>query len=203
MTVLDFAALSPSRRYKLAVSAIVPRPIAWVSTVSAEGKDNLAPFSFFNAICDEPVAVVLGVNSTEHRQKDTAENVRSTGEFVVNLVDEASAPQMNLSSTEHPPGASELDIYEIASCPSTKVAPRTIESAPVGIECCRIVGLELSPGRNIIVGQVVALHIRDDLFDADSMHIRTPDAKIIGRMHGSGWYVRTADLFHMSRPVLQ
>lgn len=197
---IDYSSLAPRERYKLLVSCIVPRPIALVSTWNAQKLPNAAPFSFFNAVCDDPPAIAVAVNGMKPgHHKDTARNIRESGEFVVNLVDEAIAEKMNICGADFGPGVSEFEVAGLTPVPGTKVqAPRVAES-PIAFECRRLSIVELAPGKNLVVGEVVHLHIRDELVDPVKLHVRTDKAKLIGRMHGTGWYARTSDLFDMPR----
>lgn len=197
---IDFSSIAPRERYKLLVGSVVPRPIALVSTIGADGRANAAPFSFFNAVCDDPPAVAIGVNSSaKGHVKDTARNIRASGEFIVNLVDEAIAQKMNICGVDFGPEVSEFDVAGFTQAPGVKVnAPRIVE-APISLECRRIVTVELAVERNLVIGEVVYLHIRDDLIDRDKLYVRAERAGLIGRMHGLGWYARTSDLFDMPR----
>lgn len=197
---IDYRNLTSAQRYKLLVSCLVPRPIALISSVNLAGQANIAPFSFFNAISDDPPAVAIGVNSNVvGRTKDTAQNIRETGEFVVNLVDEPLSAKMNLCGIDFPPDVDEFEAVGLTPAIGKQVrAPRIIE-APISFECVRIVNVEIGIGRNVIVGEVVHLHVRDDLIDADKLHIHADKAGLIARMHGSGWYARTTDLFNIPR----
>lgn len=197
---IDYADISPRERYKLLVGSIVPRPIALVSTCDLQGRPNAAPFSFFNAVCDDPPAVAIGVNSSALGHiKDTARNIRSSGEFVVNLVDESIAEKMNACGVDFDPEVSEFEIAGFTAEPGVKVrAPRIVE-APISFECRRIVTVELAIERNLVIGEVVYMHIRDDLIDPEKLYVHAEHAGLIGRMHGLGWYARTTDLFDMPR----
>lgn len=197
---IDYATLTPKDRYKLLVAAVTPRPIALVSTADLQGRSNVAPFSFFNAISDDPPAVVIGVNGNQPGQiKDTAHNIRVTGEFVVNLVDEEIAPGMNLCGVDHPSEVSEFDVAGFTPVPGVKVGAPRVAEAPISLECRRLVNVELGIGRNVVVGEVVYMHVRDDLFDPEKLYIHAERMRLIGRMHGAGWYARTTDLFNMPR----
>jgi len=197
---IDFTKLSTRDRYKLLVSTVVPRPIALVSTMDHDGKVNAAPFSFFNAVSDSPPAVVLGVNAHGPGSvKDTARNIRNTGEFVVNLVSEEIAQGMNITAVAFDPEVDEVEIAGFTRGQSVKVKPPYIVESPVSFECRRIANLELGISRNLVVGEVLYMHIRDDLVDLDKLYIDTPAMQLIGRMHGRGWYTRTRDLFEMPR----
>jgi flavin reductase (DIM6/NTAB) family NADH-FMN oxidoreductase RutF len=197
---VDFRLLSPRDRYKLLIGSVVPRPIALVTTVDLEGRVNAAPFSFFNAVCDDPPAVAVGVNrSAPHRPKDTAENVLATRAFVVNLVDEALAPRMNVCEVEFPHGVSELEAAGLSAAASVQVAPPFILEAPISLECRLVADVSLAPGRLVVIGEVVHMHIRDELYDAQKRYVLAERAGLVARMHGPGAYARTTDLFDMPR----
>lgn len=198
---IDYATISPRERYKLLVGSLVPRPVALVSTIGLDGRHNAAPFSFFNAVCDDPPAVAIGVNSDPSHTKDTARNIRATGEFVVNLVDEALAARMNLCSAELPADHDEFELAGFTAIAGVKVKAPRVAEAPISFECRRLVNLEIGVGRNVVIGEVVYLHIRDDLIDAERLHVHGHKSGLIARMHGLGWYARTTDLFDMPRPT--
>jgi len=198
----DLAAIPANEAYKLLVSTVVPRPIALATTVDGEGRVNAAPFSFFNAVSSVPPVVVLGISpgaASEDGYKDTERNIRDSGEFVVNLVDEALAERMNVCAVDFPAGTGELDKAELTALPSVGVRPPRIAQSPVSFECLRITGLSLGPRSTLEVGSVIHIHIRDDLVDPAKMYVRTEKMRLIGRMHGRGWYARTSDLFLMDR----
>lgn len=197
---IDYATLTSHERYKLLVAAVTPRPIALVSTADLEGRYNVAPFSFFNAISDDPPAVAIGVNSSRPGHvKDTARNIRSSGEFVVNLVDDSIAAGMNQCGVDYPPDVDEFDLAGFTPLPGVKVAAPRVAQAPIALECRRLVNVELGIGRNVVIGEVVYMHVRDELFDPEKLYIHAERAGLIGRMHGAGWYARTTDLFNMPR----
>lgn len=197
---IDFAGLAPRERYKLVVGCLIPRPIALVSTIGLDGRANAAPFSFFNAVSDDPPALAIGINSgIPGHVKDTARNIRASGEFVVNLVDEPLAARMNVCGVDMPVDVSEFEVAGLTPAPGVKVrAPRVLES-PISFECRRIVNVEIGVGRNVVIGEVVYLHIRDDLIDIERLHVHGERSGLIGRMHGVGWYARTTDLFELAR----
>ncbi|HSA82965.1 MAG TPA: flavin reductase family protein [Geminicoccaceae bacterium] len=199
MIRFDFAELSPVERYKLLGGLVVPRPIALVTTRDEGGRDNAAPFSFFNVLAEEPPLVVLGLGvSTAGGAKDTTNNIRDTGEFVVNLVDEAIAEAMNLCAIDVPPGTSEIELAGFSLLPSERVAPGRIAEAPVSMECRRYVTLQPGPERYIVLGEVVILHVRDGIVDPARLRIDRDAYAPIGRLFGGG-YVRTRDRFEMPR----
>jgi flavin reductase (DIM6/NTAB) family NADH-FMN oxidoreductase RutF len=146
--------------------------------------------------------VVLGISPGVNGgdgYKDTERNIRDSGEFVVNLVDEALARRMNICAVDFPSDVAELDMAELTSIPAAEIRPPRILEAPVGIECRRITGLSLRPRSVLEVGRVIHIHIRDDLVDPKRFYVATEKMQLIGRMHGRGWYARTSDLFLMHR----
>jgi len=185
--------------YKLLIGSIVPRPIAFVSTISREGVTNLAPFSFFNAVCAEPPVICFSV-SNRVPAKDTITNIRATGEFVVNIVTEAIAKQMNECSGEYPAGVSEFEISGLTPEPSEIVKPPCVRESPVNMECKLIQIVDVSTrlgGASLIIGEVVRFHF--DPAIADNFRIDPAKLRGIGRMGGNE-YTRTRDRFEMIRP---
>jgi flavin reductase (DIM6/NTAB) family NADH-FMN oxidoreductase RutF len=202
----DLAQLPTTDAYKLLVSTVVPRPIALATTVDGCGRINAAPFSFFNAVSSVPPVVVLGISpgaASEDGYKDTERNIRDSGEFVVNLVDEALAERMNICAVDFPIGTGELDEAELTPLPSVGVRPPRIAQSPVAFECRRITGVSLGPRSMLEIGRVIHIHIRDNLVDREKMYVHTERMRLIGRMHGRGWYARTSDLFLMDRLDLE
>jgi flavin reductase (DIM6/NTAB) family NADH-FMN oxidoreductase RutF len=199
----DFEAMAPEARYRLLVSTVVPRPIAWVVTRSPEtGVVNAAPYSFFNVMGDDPPVVAIGVLGRGGGYKDTSRNILEAGEFVVCLVPEELAPAMNQTCVDAPPGVSELELAGLSAAPSAKVAPPRIAESPVALECVRLHALELGPRQVCVIGRVVAMHIAKRVLTGDPARPRvdTPALRMVGRMHGSGTYARTGDLFDLTRP---
>jgi flavin reductase (DIM6/NTAB) family NADH-FMN oxidoreductase RutF len=207
--LFDLAALSPANRYKLLTATVVPRPIAWITSLDAEGRLNAAPFSFFNALVGNPPIVGIGIGDRHAGQapgswKNTNANIRARGQFVVNLVPYALRDRMNVTAIEFGADVDETREAELETAPSVKVAPPRLAQSPVSMECERFVILEVAVDRTIVLGQVVAMHIRDDaVLDAERCHIDTPKLDLIGRMHGGGWYARTTDRFEMPRIPVQ
>jgi flavin reductase (DIM6/NTAB) family NADH-FMN oxidoreductase RutF len=202
----DPAALPWKSVYKLLTGSVVPRPIAWVSTVDPTDAANLAPFSFFSVVSSRPpiVAFTAGVRSTDLGQKDTLRNIRATGEFVVNIVTEPLAEAMNLTSTEFPPGVDEFQAAGLTAVPSTAVAPPRVAESPIHFECRlhQIVDVGPEPGGGaLILGQVVHIHVDPSvLLGEDKIDIGK--LRPIGRLAGAD-YCRTADVFQMVRPRSQ
>jgi flavin reductase (DIM6/NTAB) family NADH-FMN oxidoreductase RutF len=198
----NFREMKRLDRYKLMTSTIVPRPIGFVTSLSKDGIVNAAPFSFFNGMASEPPTLVLGLETYADIApvKDTGDNIRDTGEFVVALVNEDIADQMNLASSAFPPEINELEEVGLTAIPATDVAPPLIAEAPVNFECRRITALEMSGGSKIIIGEILRMHVKDEFVDMEKLYVDTPALKLIGRMHGTGWYARTSDLYELKRP---
>jgi flavin reductase (DIM6/NTAB) family NADH-FMN oxidoreductase RutF len=204
--LFDFTQIPPQECYKLLVSTVTPRPIAWVVSQDASGRMNAAPFSFFNAFCGDPPIIGIGIGSrVPPSAKDTRANIRATGEFVVNLVSEENAQAMNITAIEFEHGVNEIEKAGLATCPSVRVKPPRIAASPVSMECELMQIVELGPDNGLVLGRVLAMHVRDDaVIDAAKHYIDTPKLKLIARMHGRGWYARTSDLFLMPRiPLAQ
>lgn len=195
------ADLPARERYKILVSTITPRPIAWVTTLGLNGVVNAAPYSFFNAMGDDPPLVVLGLlKDGTGANKDTATNIIETGEFVVNLVCESDAAAMSLSSAPVPRGISEVDYAGIVTSPSLRVAPPRIATAPVSFECVRRELVEIGPRQVIVIGEVLVAHIADAFVQSqEPLRFDTPGMKLIARMHGADQYLRSTDTFALPR----
>jgi flavin reductase (DIM6/NTAB) family NADH-FMN oxidoreductase RutF len=195
----DLRELSAAERYKLLGGLVVPRPIALVTTRSPAGRDNAAPFSFFNVLAEEPPLVVLGLGvSASGAAKDTTNNIRDCGEFVVNLVDEPLAEAMNLTAIDFPPETSEVEVAGLTLLPGEAVAAGRIARSPVHLECRRFVTLQPGPERYIVLGEVLLVHLREGVVDPASLRVDRDAYAPIGRLFGGG-YVRTRDRFHLPR----
>jgi flavin reductase (DIM6/NTAB) family NADH-FMN oxidoreductase RutF len=192
--------------YKLMIGSILPRPIGWISSINAEGCANLAPFSFFNAVCSNPPTVLFcpSVRSTDGASKDTLNNISVTGEFVVNIVTEDLATAMNLTSTEFPPEIDEIEAAGLTPIPSKMVKPPRIGESPIHYECrvIEVINIGDEPGGgSIVVGRVVHLHVSDEvLLGTDKIDLAR--LKPVGRLAGSA-YCRVTDIFEMVRPPSQ
>jgi flavin reductase (DIM6/NTAB) family NADH-FMN oxidoreductase RutF len=195
----DFRDLGPTERYKLLGGLVVPRPIALVTTRDRDGRHNAAPFSFFNVFSEEPPLVVLGLGiSPTGRAKDTTNNIRDSGEFVVHLVDEPIAQAMNLCAIDLPPEISEIELAGFSLLRCERVAPGRIAEAPVAMECRRYVTLQPGRERYIVLGEVLMLHVKNGIVDPRSLRVDRDAYAPIGRLFGGG-YVRTHDRFEMPR----
>lgn len=195
---IDFDAITEYQRYKLMASLIVPRPIALVTTLGADGTANAAPFSMFNMLGEEPPIVMISVNRlADGALKDTAANIVRTGEFVVHLCDEPMAERMHRCGERLPPDVSELAHVGLTAAPSTQVAPPRIAEAPVAFECRLWETLE-TESRQIFIGRVLRLHARDGLIDTERWRVRLQGYFPVGRF-GASFYVTTRDRFSLER----
>jgi len=189
--------------YKIMIGSILPRPIGWISTIDPTGRPNLAPFSFFNAVCGNPPHVLFCpmIRGTDLSRKDTLSNVRAMGEFVVNIVTEELAEAMNITSTEFPPEVDEFEAAGLEKMPSVRVRPPRVAASPIHYECqvVQIVDLGSQPGGgSVVIGRVVHLHVDERvLISGDKIDLYA--LKPIGRLAGSA-YCRVSDVFDLPRP---
>ena len=209
--------------YHILISAVAPRPIAWVSSLSASGQPNLAPFSFFNAVCANPPLLAFApsmrlpkksgaaagdsaapvAGQPAGQSKDTLRNIRETGEFVINVVTFELAEAMNLTSGEYDASINEFEVAKLASAPSKIVRPRRVAESPVSFECKLHQILDFNPGPeggSLVIGEIVSIHIderhiKDGRLDRNSLDL-------IGRMGGLQ-YTRTTQRFEMARPKVE
>ncbi|MCW8084745.1 flavin reductase family protein [Sabulicella glaciei] len=200
----DFEALPAADRYKLVVSTVVPRPVAWVVSQDEAGVLNAAPYSFFNALTDDPVVIAIGCGPRpDGARKDTLGNIRATGQFVVNLVNEATVERMNITAIDFGPDVNELEEAGLTTIPSSKVKPPRIAESPVALEC-KTFQLITVGHHTIVLGQVLAMHIADEaMLDVEKKYVDTPKLGLVGRMHGRGWYARTTDRVEVPRIALK
>lgn len=199
---LDVEGADPGRIYALLTGIVAPRPIAWVSTLDARGRRNLAPFSFYNVFGTNPPAVVFSpVGKRDGSPKDTLRNIRATGEFVISSAVRGLADQVNISSKELPTGDDEFALAGLAAAPSTIVGPPRVAASPASLECrlIRVVPVGDGPGSaNLVIGAVVAIHAEDAILDAEG-HIDPLKLAAIGRLNRD-YYSTTTDLFELRRP---
>ena len=198
---LPLSDLSASQKYHLLSSLVVPRPIAWMTTLNEDGSVNAAPFSYFNLMGEDPPLVVLGIGKRPGGvPKDTVRNLRRTREFVINIVTEENAELMNLCATDFPPGVSEVGTLGLATEPSVVVKPPRLSAAPAQIEGRELQTL-LIGGNQVVMGELLVVHIRDEFIEAGSLLVHTEKMGMIGRLQGgeAGGYSRTRDSFHMKR----
>ena len=202
MHVVDVASLPPRRAYQLLVDCVVPRPIAWVSTVDLHGRVNLAPFSFFQALGGSPPCVMVSVG--RHRdgtRKDTGTNAIATGELVVNVVSDGLAEAMNATCATYPAGIDELERAGLTPAPCRHVrAPRVGES-PVALECrlrqTVLIGDEGPDDYLLLIAEVICFHVRHDLWQDG--RVDPVGLAPLARLGGDG-YAHPGEVFPMPRP---
>jgi flavin reductase (DIM6/NTAB) family NADH-FMN oxidoreductase RutF len=199
---LDFSKLPAAEGYRWLTATVTPRPIAWVSTRSPEGIDNLAPFSFFQVVCDDPPTLMISISQRNGSElKDTLLNVRDSGELVVHLVSHAQAEAMNASSSSLSRGVSEFEQFGIAAVPSDLVKPLRVAGAQVAFEC-RLAEIKPYPAEqpthHLVFAEVLLAHIDEGVL-ADARHADAAKLDLVGRMGGS-LYATTRDTFTMVRP---
>ncbi len=199
---LDFSQMPAREIYGWMIGTILPRPIAWVSTISDDGRVNLAPFSFFQGItANPPTLMFVPVNTREGAKKDTLRNIEQVPEFVVNLVPYGLAEKMNATAALLPYGESEFEKFGIAAAASERVRPPRVAAAPVSFECTlhSIVRLGEGPlAANVVFGRISLVHVSDEVLGTDGR----PDPvklDLVGRMGGES-YTRTTDRFDLKRP---
>lgn len=199
----DFDAMTPATRFNFLTGAVVPRPIALVTTLDAGGTPNAAPYTFFNIAGTNPPVVTLTVLPTaDGRMKDTGANILQSKEFVVNLVSEDLATAMNITCIDAPAGRNELEIAGLETASSVKVKPPRIAKSPVALECVLHTTVPLSTNQFIAIGRVTLAHIEDAfVLDAGSATLDTAAMHLIGQMQGAKTYTRTTDQFTMDRPT--
>ncbi len=200
--IIDVASADVVSVYRALVGVVAPRPIAWVTTIDAAGRVNLAPFSFFNAFgANPPVVVFSPTLRRDGTKKDTLLNLESVGEFVLNAAVESVAEQMNATAKELPRGQSEAEFAGLTLVPSTKVRPPRVAESPVHLECrlCQIMSIGDGPiAANLVIGEVLLMHIDDSVLD-DHGAVDPRKLRPIARLGGE-FYCRASDLFQMHRP---
>jgi flavin reductase (DIM6/NTAB) family NADH-FMN oxidoreductase RutF len=199
MTSIVPTDLDPREAYRLLISVVVPRPIGWASTIGADGTLNLAPFSFFNAVSNMPLTVMISVGQRKGQPKDTLRNAQETGAFVINIVDEALAAAMNETSGEWAYDVNEFDRAGVTPAASIDVPPPRVAEAPVALECkvTQIVPV-IDTTYTMILGRVLRFHIRSDLLRpngaVDALRLRP-----LARLSGDE-YAALGRVFEMKRP---
>ncbi|MCZ8187638.1 MAG: flavin reductase family protein [Beijerinckiaceae bacterium] len=195
----DFSRLDKAARYKLLSGVVVPRPIAFVTTMGEDRVVNAAPYSFFNVFSDDPPLIVLGLqHKPDNVPKDTTRNIERTGEFVVNMVDEPLAQAMNDSAADFPAVTSEAAMLGLELAPSTTIQVPRLAAAPFALECRKSLALVFSPNRELLIGEVTGLHAREGLLDPGTLRVDFGAYKPVGRLFGD-LYTRQTDIFAMKR----
>jgi len=194
---LKLADLPPLERYKLLIGLVIPRPIAWISTGSANGVDNCAPFSFFNVFSEDPPLCVVGINPrSDGEYKHTLKNIRRTREFVVNLADESTANAMHVSSYEFPEEESEFEKTGLTAVPATTVQHPRIKEAAASLECRVERLLDISATRTLVLGEILLIHAREGIIDPKTKRISEEHYKPIGRLFANR-YCTTRQRFNL------
>ena len=198
------AQLSAKDRYKLMIGAILPRPIAWVSTMDGAGNLNVAPFSYFTPVCSDPMTLLFcpGYSPQKGGKKDTLQNIEATQEFVINLVNEETAEAMNQTAATLPQSHSEFEFAGLTPAASQTIRVPRVAESPIAYECKlqRIITISEQPGGgSVVFGEVHCIHVRDDIYQDG--YIRLDVFKPIGRLGGTG-YTRVTDTFELQRPVV-
>ncbi|BBD68200.1 hypothetical protein NIES4072_44880 [Nostoc commune NIES-4072] len=200
--IIDPSQNDPRNTYQLLVGSVVPRPIAWVSTIASDGTLNVAPFSFFMGVTANPPTLAISTGLKRGVKKDTLLNVEQSGELVVNIVVEELGEQMNTTSGDFPPNVDEFQVAGLTPVPSKRVRPPRVAESPINIECVLkqvvYVGNEGSQS-GLIIAEAVLWHIRDDLLTPQNT-IDVAKLHAIGRLSGN-WYTRTQDLYEITRPT--
>ncbi len=185
--------------HELGASLIVPRPIAWISTVTPDGAFNAAPFSAFARVCNRPFIICFSVGLRKGEKKDTLRNIEQSRDFVVNIVNDDLAEAMNKTAADYPYGVDEIQKAGLTALPGEKVRSPLIVEAPAAFECQvdRIIELgEPGRGNTLVLGEVVLIHIKDELVKDNA--VRPDDLKPLGRL-GGDLYCHINDIFAMKR----
>lgn len=196
--MFDMDQLDLARSYKLLSSSIVPRPIAWVVSQDANGVANAAPYSLFNFFGGHPPVVCIGMGRPKGRDKDSLSNIRSTQEFVINMVTATLANAMNTTAVAFPSEVNELERAELETVACSKISGRRIKTSPVALECRLQQIIDVEPSSVIVLATVRAMHIDDQFVkDAQRCYVDSARFEAIGRMESPGWYANTRDRFVM------
>ena len=194
---LNLANANQKQIHSLLNGLVAPRPIAWITSLNAAGQFDAAPFSAFNYMGMEPPIVAVGIANKPGPgtiAKQTAQNIRNTGEFVINVVNEAVAEAMVVTAVDFPPEINELEITHLKTEPSLLVKVPRIAAAPASLECREITTMEIGRSR-VVLGQVVAIYVKDEFVDQAGPYIRAEELHAVGRMNGLSAYVKTRGAF--------
>ncbi|MBA6222788.1 flavin reductase family protein [Colwellia sp. MB02u-18] len=199
--IFDVSVLENQEKYRLLNGGVTPRPIAWISTRSTEGIDNLAPYSFFTvASCNPPVLLYTEVKQRSGIEKDTLQNLMATSECVVNIVNSALLEKMNLTSASLNKDESEFDFANVERCASEQVMPRSVKDSPIRYECSlrEIIPIsDLPTGGTVILLDVKCVYVRDDLYEDGNINQKLIDS--VGKMGGNHFSL-TAKNIELKRP---
>lgn len=181
-----FDEIDAKLRYKLMTAAIIPRPVALVTTLDRHGNANAAPYSFFNGVSESPPLIILGLNRRDSGpKKDTGRNIEETGEFVVHIVNWEMHQGMLVTAAEFPEGVDEIPLAGFTTTPSEIVKPPRIAEAPVAFECRKYVTVQPGLNRDIAIGEIVAMHVKDEMWNAEREYIEWGESLPIARLWGT------------------
>jgi len=187
--------------YKFLIGSIIPRPIAFVTTISKDGVLNGAPFSYFNIVSSNPPMISLSIQRISGRQKDTARNIIESKQFVVHIVDEQNVEKINKTAASLPPDQSEIELSNLTPVESTKISVPGVKEAKIRMECSLEHSLELGgldiPGCDFIIGKVVQFHIENDIYENGRIDPRGLAA--VSRLAGNN-YAKIGEIFEIERP---
>ena len=197
---IDPADMGAERIYRLMTGIVVPRPIAWVSSLASKGTLNLAPFSAFTFVSQKPPMLAISVGRKGDNYKDTAHNILDTEEYVIHIADTPLMNAVHESSAEHPPDVSEVELLGLETLPCERVKVPRLAAAPVAMECVFRQCLEFGDARSrLIIGEVLMFHIRDGLMNNGKVETEALDP--IARIGGPR-YARLGDIVTL-RTVFQ
>lgn len=197
--ILDPRTVRPGDLYRFMISVVVPRPIAFVSTISPDGQLNVAPFSYFNAITNQPPLLGISINRRKGLPKDTLRNIEQTGEFVVNTVDEPLGARMVRTSGDWPDDVDEFELTGLTPVPSDMIKPPRVGESPVSMECRLHRLIELG-STFFVVGEIVRAHVKDEVLTDGRVDIGK--LRPLGRLGGDGYSV-VRDVIHIARPQVE
>ncbi|MFP5115837.1 flavin reductase family protein [Bacillaceae bacterium C204] len=201
MLSIDPASMSEREIYKFLIGSVIPRPIAFVTTISRDGILNGAPFSYFNIVSSNPPMISLSIQRSEGRQKDTARNIIESKEFVVHIVDEQNVEKINKTAANLPPDQSEIELANLTPVESTKISVPGVKEAKIRMECLLEHSLELggmdTPGCDLIIGKVVQFYIESDIYENGRINPRGLAA--VSRLAGNS-YAKIGEMFEIERP---
>ncbi len=201
MLSIDPNTITERENYKFLIGSIIPRPIAFVTTLSEEGVLNGAPFSYFNIVSSNPPMISLSIQRSAGRQKDTAKNILEKKEFVVHIVDEQNVEKVNKTAASLPPHESEVELAELTPIESIKISVPGVQQAKIRMECVLEHSLELgdkeTPGCDFIIGKVVQFHIENEIYE--NGRIDSKGLAAVSRLAGN-YYAKIGEVFEIERP---
>ncbi|MFS8602548.1 flavin reductase family protein [Priestia megaterium] len=201
MLSIDPSTNTERENYKFLIGSIIPRPIAFVTTLSKGGTLNGAPFSYFNIVSSNPPMISLAIQRKEGKPKDTTRNIMDLKEFVVHIVDEENVEKINITAANLPPEQSEIELAKLNSVNSEKVSVPGVKEAKIRMECTLehviALGDDESPGSDLIIGKVVQFHIKDELYENGRVNHEGLGA--VSRLAGHN-YAKIGEVFSIERP---